>query len=64
MPDPPWGLVKYINDFIEHIDPRERASLAPISDERCVDFYLFYLFYMFYLFVLFAIVVPFLVHID
>ena len=34
IPDPPWGKVKYINDFIEHIDPRERASLAPISDER------------------------------
>ena len=34
MPDPPWGKVPYINDFVEHIDPGDRASLAPISNER------------------------------
>ena len=34
MPDPPWGKVAYINDYVEHIDPGTRASLAPISNER------------------------------
>ena len=34
LPDPPWGRINYINDFVEHIDTRERASLAPITDER------------------------------
>jgi hypothetical protein len=34
LPDPPWGRINYINDFVEHIDERERASLAPITDER------------------------------
>ncbi len=34
MPDPPWGKVKYINDFIEHVDPKVRASLAPMPIER------------------------------